>query len=792
MSPDHRQAVHAGVRGVDASGGADQGARARQVELILEKLESLPTLSPIATRLLGVGSSDTADINKIVGLIESDPALSARILGLCRRADRGLGDRVRTVKHAVVMIGLDAVRSAALAVNVYDVMNNAADETDAAVGSMPVSGLGSERPGFDRVGFWKHSLAVACAAELIAKEHPRLHVRPEEAFAAGLLHDLGKLVLELVLPQSYGRVLALADFRRSDAAPVERAVLGLDHHTAGKRVAEQWGLPGEYQDAIWLHSQPYSSLPPVPHRGLIAAVSAGEALARRLHIGFSGDFGPPPDLARLCSESGLDLARVEQTTAKLNENLSERCTSLGIDQASTPQLLLEAIAAANRQLHRLNSTLAERSEQGEQSARVLGSIAAFHKAVASHSRALSPGETLHLVLSSARALLGEGFYAAVGQFDAQDAWRLLVLDVDGRLKRSQVIEEPLGPGVRGRSLASLMDSSQLRIEAMGVLPSLTDLLHDAPDIRGIRSMLIPIAPGSQAAALILHDRPIESLLPSATQREALTGTWSAALTAAAQHHAAQRLGERLAVSGRALAEAQDKAGEAATMARLGEVTAGAAHEMNNPLTVIRGRAQLLSSRLKDASDQTAAVLIAQAAEDLSDLISSLHTLSERRTPKPETIAATDLISRTMARARLRRTSLDEPKVKVDPACASLNVDAELLSQALAELVLNAAESGAASGVAIEILPDPLDQRLQIRVVDNGPGLSRRAQEHAFDPFFSDKPAGRQRGLGLTRAKRFVEDLQGSLTLENLPRRGAVASIALPNWRPSDERDAAAA
>jgi hypothetical protein len=198
----------------------------------------------------------------------------------------------------------------------------------------------------------------------------------------------------------------------------------------------------------------------------------------------------------------------------------------------------------------------------------LGSIAAFHKAVASHSRALSPGETLHLVLSSARALLGEGFYAAVGQFDAQDAWRLLVLDVDGRLKRSQVIEEPLGPGVRGRSLASLMDSSQLRIEAMGVLPSLSDLLHDAPDIRGIRSMLIPIAPGSQAAALILHDRPIESLLPSATQREALTGTWSAALTAAAQHHAAQRLGERLAVSGRALAEAQDKAGEAATMARL--------------------------------------------------------------------------------------------------------------------------------------------------------------------------------------------------------------------------------
>lgn len=756
-------------------------ARARQVELILEKLESLPTLSPIATRLLGVGASDTADINKIVSLIECDPALSARILGLCRRSDRGLGDKVRTVKHAVVMLGLDAVRSAALAVNVYDLLSNAADENDSIVGSIPVAGLGGDRPNFDRVGFWKHSLAVACAAEQIAREHPKLHVKPEEAFAAGLLHDLGKLVLDLVLPQSYARVLALADFRRSDAAAVERAVLGLDHHTAGKRVAAQWGLPGEYQDAIWLHSQPFKSLPPLPHRGLIAVVSAGEALARRLHLGFPADFGSPPDLARLCSESGLDLHQVEQSAGKINDHLSERCASLGIDQTSTPQLLLEAISAANRQLHRLNSALTERSEQGDQSARVLGAIAAFHKAVASQPRALSPNETLHLILSSARSLLGPGFYAVLAQFDAQDAWRLLVLDQAGKLQRSQVIEEPLGPGVKGRTLAALMDSQSMRIEAMGVLPSLGELLHDAPDIRSLRTMLIPISPGNDAAALLVHDRAIESLLASVAQREAVVGAWSAALAASAQHAAGQRLGERLAVATRALSEARAKADESTAMIRLGEITAGAAHEMNNPLTVIRGRAQLLATRGKDPGDQTTALCIAQAAEELSELISSLHALSDRRSPERARLLLRDVLDRAMVVARTRRASIPQPLMDIDPACITIATDQEMLARALAELILNAAESAPSSRVRIEASPDPVDGRLVIRVLDDGPGLSPKARDHAFDPFFSEKPAGRQRGLGLSRARRYVEDLDGLLTLANLPTRGTVATIAIPNW-----------
>src|SRR3954463_5251773 len=114
-------------------------ARARQVELILERVETLPTLSPVAARLLSIGTVDEVLITDIVKIIESDPALSTRILGICRKADRGLGDRITTVKRAVLMLGIESVRAAALSVSVYDLMSKddetARKELDARVAS---------------------------------------------------------------------------------------------------------------------------------------------------------------------------------------------------------------------------------------------------------------------------------------------------------------------------------------------------------------------------------------------------------------------------------------------------------------------------------------------------------------------------------------------------------------------------------------------------------------------------------------------------------------------------------
>ncbi|MEO0716063.1 MAG: HDOD domain-containing protein, partial [Planctomycetota bacterium] len=251
-----------------AGSGQDRG---RQVELILRQVDELPTLSPIASRLVELGSSDDVEIDEVAALIESDPALTARILKMCMRADRGLGDRITSVRQAIVLLGLPAVQSAVLSVCVYELMERAGRDLDTRLGEKA-----AEESAFDRAGLWRHCVAVACASRFIAERATDAGVKPDEAFVAGLLHELGKMALELVLPRAYSRVVSLAERRSSDASPVEQAVLGLDHFVAGRRLAQRWGLPAGLVEVAWLHGQMPEALPEGSEVRLVSVVGAAK------------------------------------------------------------------------------------------------------------------------------------------------------------------------------------------------------------------------------------------------------------------------------------------------------------------------------------------------------------------------------------------------------------------------------------------------------------------------------------------------------------------------------------
>lgn len=768
-----------GVNQQPAQAGAkvDQ-ARARQVEQILEQLETLPTLSPIATRLLNISSDDRADLKEIIRLIESDPALSVRILGLCRRVDKGLGDRIKTVQHAVVMLGLESVRSAVLAVSVYEVMNTRAGELDKTVAGSVAAGLGV----FDRAGFWKHALAVACASELIARAHPKYGCRPEEVFSAGLLHDLGKLAFELVLPQSFARVLSLAERKRTDSAAIERAVLGLDHHTAGKRVASHWGLPEHLQDVIWLHGQSFRSLPNLPHSPLIGVVTVAKALCRQMYLGWTGDFGPAPDVARLCFETGLDKTKVGAIVEQLHKELAERCKAIGLDDRTDHQLLLESIWNANKELNRMNEALSERSAVGDRASKVLGAIAQLHRV---GGRASTLAEAGVAIVASARALCGDGRYIILAQSDIDEPWQAFAFTRSGELRAACAGDGPAGADGRPDALATWIERGPVRLTNLAPLAwtsGLSDPLGSFDTLRPL-PLICGIA-GDGMGAIVFHDRDLERAVGTPAQRDSLVGAWSAALCSAGRQESARRLTERLAESSRAVMEMQARMSESQAMARLGEVTAGAAHEMNNPLTIISGRAQLLARKLTGQNEQAAAGAIVEAGADLKDLITSLHVLSQAPEVKPEETQVAAVLEQAVAAARERRPAAAPPIVSIAPEAARARLDGSLLARALSELIVNAVESCAAPHVRLGVVVDPVENALVLTVADDGPGLSPRAVRHAFDPFFSEKPAGRQRGLGLARARRLIEALGGQVVLENAPEGGAMASIVLPSWKPA--------
>jgi signal transduction histidine kinase/HD-like signal output (HDOD) protein len=756
------------------------------VELILERVETLPTLSPVAARLLSIGTVDEVLITDVVKIIESDPALSTRILGLCRKADRGLGDRITTVKRAVLMLGIESVRSAALSVSVYDLMSKedeaARKELDAAVATE--NGGSAEQPSqptFDRKGFWKHSIAVACCAELISSTHLKLRVLPEEAFLAGLLHDVGRLVLELVLPRSYERVVQLAQRRACDCAPVERAVLGLDHHTAGRRVAEHWGLPPPIQSVIWMHGQPQAALPETEDKKLIGVITVAKALCRRLHLGWCGDFGQPADPDRLWMELGLKATGPSSIAGPLHAAIADRLKVLGLDDTSPPGLLLESLANANKQLSDLNAALQDRAQQSIAQSRVLDAIDQFFTLGSARRTVI---ETMAIVGVGAFKSFGPGFYAVLTQPGPDQPWQMVQLSPTGLPMTPRVLEAPPTRGTW--SLSSLTTATQLNVSVLGLLPWLSEYLVSAPDLRQLRllPLVCPQPAGAPAgpAAILVNDRDIAEGL-GAGPLKALKATWASAIAAASEREQARRLGDQAAESGRAIASLQAQLAQHQAMAKLGETTAGAAHEMNNPLTVIMGNAQLLASRLADLRDKGAAEAISEAANDLSGLITSLHLLSQLPPNKPKDVNLKAIAQRVIEGAKARSPRLTKVNVKFEGAPQAF-LDPDLLTGVLVELLSNAMEACPNGTATLSWGGGKSEDPLLLTVQDEGKGMSDKARLHAFDPFFSERPAGRGRGLGLTRAKRMAEAMGADITLESTSH-GTTAILALPQWRATE-------
>jgi len=729
-------------------------------QLILSHIESLPTLSPIALRVLHLSSSPDADIREITSLIESDPALTARILRLCRRADRTTANEITTIDRAVVMLGLEAVRAAMLSVEVYGLARSDQHQAHA----------------FDRNAFWRHSLAVACCAELIAERHEKTisGLRPQEAFLCGLLHDLGKLALDKVLPKAFARCIELCEQKRCDITEIERRVIGLDHHTAGKRLAEHWALPHAVQDVIWLHNQPAVSLPDVPHRPLISIAACAEI------------------------------------ESQLFDRLAVRAANLGLDDSGDSACLLDSIAEANHQLGQLNSQLHAEGRRTRVQQRILEAIDRFH--TDGVLRTALPDAMGAVARSAATVFSTSRPVALLWQSRSGASWQFRQFAATGKL----ITEMNLGLPPGGEDLRELTSSERIGFASIDVLNWLRKKLGEAhsPDkvrftpLASVRTQEEP-CPGGVLMHFVgkeaqaLFEGPTDALRP-------LLSTWAATLVSTAQFDGARRLGEQLADANRQLADAQQQLIETRSLARLGELAGGAAHEMNNPLTVISANAQILAERLLDDENASKAKTVANAAQRLSDLISSLHLFAD---PQPPKKVRTD-VHQTLDQAIRSATERRETTLQALSAAAKLNgsqapdptipeirviigddidaafIDRRQIVQAVTEITVNALEAQPKQLIEVRAFVSPADGRLLISVTDDGVGMSERAKHHACDPFFSEKQAGRQPGLGLARAQRLIDLHGGDLWIESSPGKGTTVTVALEDWRWDASRERA--
>jgi putative nucleotidyltransferase with HDIG domain len=201
---------------------------------VTEGMVALPTLPLVASRLLeSIADPDSATSEEIGEVIALDPALTARTLKLANSDFYGFPRKVGTVDLAVVVLGPDTIRDLVLGAAVFQTL----DPTWKTL-----------------TGLWSHSLACGVAARALAD---RCRYRLEaEAFAAGMLHDIGKVALRQTYPERFEAALALVREQGIPMAEAERGVLGSDHAEVGGWLAERWGLPGDLVEAIACHHRP--------------------------------------------------------------------------------------------------------------------------------------------------------------------------------------------------------------------------------------------------------------------------------------------------------------------------------------------------------------------------------------------------------------------------------------------------------------------------------------------------------------------------------------------------------
>jgi HD-like signal output (HDOD) protein len=217
--------------------------------------EQLPSAPEIAQRMLVTINREDAGVEQLTRLIAQDPSLTARLLRLANSAFFALRTRVTSIPQAVTLLGFARVRDLALGLSVW----SAFDAKDPAGRRY-------------RRRMWTHAATVAATAKRVAE---RTGNDGGTAFAAGLLHDIGKLVLGLRLGQSYWALLDEAAARGERANAVEREAFGCHHGTVAGWLLQLWQLPPTLVDPVALHHDPLA-----PELGL--DVPAAVVIADRL------------------------------------------------------------------------------------------------------------------------------------------------------------------------------------------------------------------------------------------------------------------------------------------------------------------------------------------------------------------------------------------------------------------------------------------------------------------------------------------------------------------------------
>jgi putative nucleotidyltransferase with HDIG domain len=271
---------------------------------LFRRVSEMTTLPVAAQRILQLVADSNSSASDLLAAVEGDPVLAAKVLRRVNSAFYGLRSKVADLRSAINLLGYREIRNLALTVYLTRMFKD-----------------GNTYKKFTREGLWEHSVAVANASRIVARTYGG--ATPDEAYLAGLLHDIGLILLDQYLPRHLFQVVDLVEQGKSTCA-AERELLPFDHTLLGAYVATQWNFPTQVTLAIRFHHEPLAA--EGPHCDMAAVVAVSNYLCSR--SGF-----PSLGYQQLTAPSDRVLAQLEMTEAQfqsLGESLQETLRSTPI------------------------------------------------------------------------------------------------------------------------------------------------------------------------------------------------------------------------------------------------------------------------------------------------------------------------------------------------------------------------------------------------------------------------------------------------------------------------------
>ncbi len=666
----------------------------------------LPAMPQILLKLIEQCQTEEVGMSALAELVAKDPGMAGKILSIANSSAYHRSNRKFGLEHSLMTLGVEMIKTLVISESVFQVFNNFSHSSST-----------------DLRAFWKHSLSSAVLAREIAELMSYPHV--EEAYLAGLMHDVGRLALLATAPKEYGpNFLAKDDDVLHE---IEERTLRITHQEAGAWLIERWNLDSFLSDSVLYHHESATRLGNA--HPLIRIVLLAHLL--------SDNESEQPAVIAAASLCGIETEDLTRIVTGASSQVRKSAEFLGIDLTGVDELKIpiatDASVTVEKPVHQLSQevlNLVLASEAGRSLSPQQGE-AALLEAITRSARILFDFEdaTILLMHGAGKNLVG----VPIGE-NKQRLKEFTVSLTSGGVVAEATLQRRMAFVVSDGNPLGVTEEQLLRIlkcDAFVCLPLSS------------RSRCLGVLIGGVATWQVAGLRKRERFLKSFGEQAA-----NALDTA---------FGERGEASRRVVAVVEEYR----------EASRKIAHEVNNPLSIIKNYLSVLDSKLERQEPVFGEISILNEEIDRVGII--VQGLADLKPAVRENCAEVNRVMRDIARL-FRDTEFVSEAVKIVVHTQDLPTDVEtssdILKQVLVNLVKNAMEA-MPSGGEIQIINNGHVNKdgelfVELCVIDNGPGIPPDILKSLFQPVQSTKGEGHQ-GLGLNIVHGLIKKNQGMIT-----------------------------